>query len=473
MSISSHILKLNDIITNICNYDTINKLSQKKLRNIPNGISLNDALMYKFMYAQINTTKESICAYINNYNKTNNINNNTFDRKSYESKEKNIPIEFYSLMANKVIELYNNVKNAYDNDINNLIYVAVDGSNTNDLKQNVMLNMCNYDIINRVPLNLVCNGKENRNKEVQMLLNDVMRTPEKYKNVVLIGDRLYFTYKLMHFLHENSIKFIIRAKGNADNLEKDSILNKNMKSYKKICELKNVIRIVRCKNKYKKTVFSGHKKKSEKKTYSISVANDCVLITNLLDAQTYADNDILNLYRLRWEIEIYFKLLKANMKFQFMKESSTEQYNRLYICEVIVTYILRLIEFLYMKNNNIETSKKKKVDRKIISYTVKVNDSLLVSGIFNTLLNDFLYAQLTEKKITDFCSSYIQLVANTKDRRYPRTSKKPFSKWYLKGYSAQTRLIKILQAIEDGKIKDLNKNLKLIAKKIKITGIVT
>jgi len=74
MSISSHILKLNDIITNICNYDTINKLSQKKLRNIPNGISLNDALMYKFMYAQINTTKESICAYINNYNKTNNIN---------------------------------------------------------------------------------------------------------------------------------------------------------------------------------------------------------------------------------------------------------------------------------------------------------------------------------------------------------------------------------------------------------------
>ena len=467
---SQYILRLNDIIRDICNYDTINKIGKKQLRNIKDGVSLNDAIMFKFMYAQPNATKENITAFINNYNKTNSINQNKFDRKAYESKERNIPTEIYSMMAHRVIELYNDIKSIYDNDHNNLVYMAVDGSNTNDNKYSVMLNMCRYDVVNKVPLDLVCNGKENRNKEVEMLLNDVKNNPDNYKNVVLIGDRLYFTYKFMNFLQEKGIKFIVRAKGDAKRLEKTTKLQKGIKD-KIICKLRDTVRIVRCKNKYKKVVYNRHRKKAEKKTYEIDVKNDCVLITNLLDTNTYSDDNILKHYRSRWEIEIYFKLLKANMKFQFMKEISTEQYNRLYMCELIITYILRLIEFLFLKENKISTESKKKVNRKIISYTIKVNDSLLINGIFNTFLNDFLHARLTEKKINDLCSSYIQIIKNKTDRHFPRSSNKPFSKWYLKGYSAQTRLIKILKAIEDNDIKSLDKNLKLTANKIKIIKI--
>lgn len=492
------ILKLNNIITHICNYETINKLSNTKMRNIKNGITLNDALLYKFMYAQQEITKESAVAYINNYNKENDLNKNNFNRKAFESKENNIPLQLYELIAENIIKLYNDIvkmnNNIYkkendtkngdviDNNIignkndaitDNFTIVAVDGSSTNNNKQKVMLNMCKYDIEHKVPLDLTCNGPENRNKEVEMLIKDIIDNPNKYENIILIGDRLYFTYKLMHLMHQKHIKFIIRAKGDADNLEPDKELSKNMKDYDKICELRNNIRIIRCKNKYKKTVFSAQRKKADKKTYNIDVTNDCVLITNLCDTNKYTDDHILKLYRSRWEVEIYFKLLKANMKFQFMKESSTEQYNRLYICELIITYILRLIEYLYIKQNKINTTITKKIKRKIVTISVKINDSLLINGIFKSLLYDFLHAQLTEKKIYNFCSSYIKIIKNTTDRKFPRTSKKPFSKWYLKGYSAQTKLIKILQAISNDELNQLDKNSKLIAKKIKITKVIT
>ena len=57
---------------------------------------------------------------------------------------------------------------------------------------------------------------------------------------------------------------------------------------------------------------------------------------------------------------------------------------------------------------------------------------------------------------------------NLKDRHFPRTSKKPFTKWYLKGYSDLTKYNKIIESIKIGTLSSLNKNLKVIAKNIVI-----
>ena len=48
----------------------------------------------------------------------------------------------------------------------------------------------------------------------------------------------------------------------------------------------------------------------------------------------------------------------------------------------------------------------------------------------------------------------------------PRVSKTPFSKWYVKGYSASAAMIKIIQAIINKTTEELNKNLKTHAKNI-------
>ena len=139
-----------------------------------------------------------------------------------------------------------------------------------------------------------------------MLIEEIKKNPKNFENVVIVGDGFYFTYSLMHFLHDNNISFIIRAKGNAKNSELDTGLNKHMKDYEKVCSLRQNVWIVKCENQYDKKVFNTHKKKSEGKTYNIRVKNDCVLITNLIDVDKYSDNDILNLYRQRYRtVEFY------------------------------------------------------------------------------------------------------------------------------------------------------------------------
>jgi uncharacterized protein YukE len=55
---------------------------------------------------------------------------------------------------------------------------------------------------------------------------------------------------------------------------------------------------------------------------------------------------------------------------------------------------------------------------------------------------------------------------NASDRSFPRFAKRAFTKWYIKGYSEMTKFAKIIDAVINGTINKLNKNLKMIAKKI-------
>ena len=85
---------------------------------------------------------------------------------------------------------------------------------------------------------------------------------------------------------------------------------------------------------------------------------------------------------------------------------------------------------------------------------------------------DVLHCKLTKDKLNIFIKNYVKIIKNKKNRHFPRTSKTPFTKWYLKGYSASTTIIRILEAITTNTVDKLNKNLKLKASKIKITSII-
>ena len=81
---------------------------------------------------------------------------------------------------------------------------------------------------------------------------------------------------------------------------------------------------------------------------------------------------------------------------------------------------------------------------------------------------DIIRGKLTKEAIERFCKSYIHIIRNETNRSFPRTSKKPFTKWYVKGYSIQAKLITIIEAIANGTVNNLDKNAKLIAKNITI-----
>lgn len=78
------------------------------------------------------------------------------------------------------------------------------------------------------------------------------------------------------------------------------------------------------------------------------------LITNL-PIDSYNDEKIKELYRQRWDVEVFFKLLKYNFKFELLKEhnqeESTDQYKKLYMVNLIVIYLGKIIEKAYYYNN--------------------------------------------------------------------------------------------------------------------------
>ena len=63
-------------------------------------------------------------------------------------------------------------------------------------------------------------------------------------------------------------------------------------------------------------------------------------------------------------------------------------------------------------------------------------------------------------------ANYANLIKNKDDRKFPRISKTPFSKWNIKSYSMHAEINKITNTILNNTVNDLHKNKKLIAQQI-------
>ena len=109
--------------------------------------------------------------------------------------------------------------------------------------------------------------------------------------------------------------------------------------------------------------------------------------------------------------------------------------------------------------------KKHPINKKTKDATYKINESHLIKGIFDYLLHYIINGKLTDIKLDNFCELYIKIIRNKPDRTFPRTSKTPFTKWYVKGYSNLNKYMKIINYLNK-KIQKLNKNLKTIAKRV-------
>jgi hypothetical protein len=130
---------------------------------------------------------------------------------------------------------------------------------------------------------------------------------------------------------------------------------------------------------------------------------------------------------------------------------------------MMLTYIQKIIIYDYHKMNSNKPLKKSQ----------KINDSHLMKGIMDVLLYDILHCKLTTTKLINFIKSYVIIIDNQPDRHFPRISKTPFTKWYVKAYSVSAADIKIIRSIEEDTIGNLNKNLKVKAGRIKIIKIWT
>ena len=115
---------VNNIFSKYINYKYINSISKTKVRNCVNGIELQHAMLYKFMYTNINSTKDLITSQINIST------DKEFTRQAYDNKENNIPISIYKDIYNGLVMYYND---NYASNIKEKI-IGIDGTYNNDRK---------------------------------------------------------------------------------------------------------------------------------------------------------------------------------------------------------------------------------------------------------------------------------------------------------------------------------------------------
>ena len=437
------IIKLNELFKDFDktirdDIKSINKITTKKGK-----ITFLDAFIHKIKYSQREFSKEELTSDFN-FN-----NDSSISRTTFYEKEKLIPLKTYECLFNKLTALHNNLFNKSTK------FIAVDGTfnNTNVLNKKgnleTTLNMGYFDVQNNIVIDLTINGNESKNYEILQLTNYIIKN--KLNNVTLILDRAYSSYQFINFLVKNNVNFIIRFKNNSKNYNS------------KIDDFVNM-RVIKYEQKIEKEVLNKNndKKGLKYKSVILEYSNEYTLITNL-KKEEYKDDEIKELYKKRWSVEIFFKLLKKNFKFEklieYNKEKNNISYKKLYICNLIIIYLSDIIEKVAMRSKD-ETFLK----------TNKTNKSNIIKGIFK-IIDVILKGKLTSKIITNLCNSYVKYTKIKKGVNNERISKTPFTKWYVKGYHNKGYDNLILDALLKKDDALLNKNLKLKYNKCRIKQI--
>jgi hypothetical protein len=101
-------------INNIFKSITNKIYNETNIRN--RKISIEDILLYRFKYSQINKTKQNIVSEINFNNKK------VIDRTTFYRKDNNIPLKFYKYLFDSIKNFYNE-KNKFKGKNGKILYL--------------------------------------------------------------------------------------------------------------------------------------------------------------------------------------------------------------------------------------------------------------------------------------------------------------------------------------------------------------
>lgn len=301
-------------------------------------VSFDITLLYSLLYTEKHITKEEVVNDINNYEETDKYKNTTLHEK-----EQNIPLSFYSGLLKNIyevhIKLFNNDKK--------LKVIAVDGTYNNTNIHNVKqfletsLNMGFYNITDDIPIDLPFCSMKNKNNEVKQLIEYIGKNKKYFKNIILVADRGYCSYDLINLLNKYKIKYVIRFRNNCKNFNK--IEKKNYRMITKVIKYTDQID-----NVYTDNYLIDNKKFQN---VSFEYTDEYKILTNLDDS--YTNDDILELYHKRWNVEIFFKIIKNNYKFEDLRITNNNGNDILYKKHNIKILIVYLINSIISKAHSL------------------------------------------------------------------------------------------------------------------------
>lgn len=313
-----------------------------KIKTRKTKLLFKDALIYSLEYTQNNKTKIDI---INNFNKDIDDYTKKISRNTFHEKASNIPLSYYLSIHNKLISIY---KNKFINKSKSSI-VSVDGTYGNTNIKNIKgyletsLSMGFFNVSYDIPIELIFKGEEAKNKEVILLQNYIIENKKELNNTIFVLDRAYCSYNFIDFCFKNKIKYIVRFRNNCLNISKKN----------RIIKFNEVIYDVVQNDNINKHLINNQKFKN----VTLKTNNEYTLITNL-NINDYSDEQIKEMYHQRWNIEVFFKIIKYNFKFSDLKITTLKQNNDNYSIhniKILIIYLLaKIMEKVHLHVNKIK-----------------------------------------------------------------------------------------------------------------------
>jgi predicted transcriptional regulator len=425
---------LNNFSSEAQNYIKLNHLDIRESKN-----KIKDVLHYRFAYsnADKSATKEKITSSISFKNSIikrdlniNNHENIKINRTSMHKKEQNVPLNLYKHLYDHIRLFYKNQFNIDDS------VIIVDGvySNTNlnhDGKSELSMSLGLYHSNESIPYDIFLTEGNKKNNEVICLKTYIENNIDYFKGKTIICDRAYFSTRFFNFLDQNGINFIIRIRDEC-NLALNKETKKGVKNYDDFVKFKinDHMRIISNQTKISKKLTDN-----ASESVQINLDNKVHIASNL--NKIYTNQNILDMYSSRWDIEEFFKLLKRNFKFQYFDEHYKDSYKKNIYCTLIIVLLKQILIKYYDQTCGDKLKTKTVVNKNAtreFKINLSINETSLISGIYSDLLDKIFNSTLTDNMMIDFLNCYKNTQTNEQNRSFERKSKRPFTKWYVKKY---------------------------------------
>ena len=282
-----------------------------------------------------------------------------------------------------------------------------------------------YDLENEIIINGVLRPYAYSEREMLFEHIRVIRkiASLKDKKIIVIMDRGYPSIEVITGLLKNKIDFIILS-------PKDYIKETRIASEKLKYDSLNKIKISNEMKRGKERVSEYIKEKGDNVEVRIVTGNvtnekNAVFITSLKESE-FKSEEILSLYKRRWEIEVLFRKKKGTVELENFACKTVQRLKQEFYGKIITMNFSSII----VESAQEELDNKVKQGEVVSKYQLKINENIAY-GIINSRFLDII-SSYEDGSIDENFSSLISLVAQhytpiIPDRHFPRsknTSKK-------------------------------------------------
>lgn len=475
MKISNIINKFTNIINNLHQQSLIYNSSLRQ-----RDITTNMAINYCFHTSKYNCSKSETVDFLNTFN------NNSFTSSGYYKKEYNIPIETYKYINNELINIHDEIINTHHilkhKYLFNLIHSEDDIINMQTMNDYVMLaadaskstmygNEHNTITLNPIYVYDITHGKVIYTSEYSndLFINNAKNLSDKNheslkfieyiklnhlnlkkmypnKKIIFLLDRAYYSSKLVDLLDKYNFGYVMRLKNNSKKITSNEsrIVTHIHSTYS------SFIRKDKHNDYIDKTI-----KKSELKNrkYTYEYTDPINLLTSI--PQSVANDKTIDfLYSLRWNIELYFKKIKASTNLDFINTSIFSQVEKLKYVSSSIDILSKILVAMYYINNNFKC---KSLTPNLKIY-YKPNYAKLINNMYLSFFNKLFNNTLSSDFILSFLKRSIVIKKYDKNRKFSRVAIQCTAKWYSKGYSNNANYKKLVVALYTNNLTELNKN---------------